>query len=182
MTRIHSLNLSPDDFDKLVSSPDWRTRAEVARRTSQDQLLDQLVHDPDWRVRAAVAFSGKEKYLAQLESDENEAVRAEVARQRQFLRHERELQAVDAGLAGDDATLDRLVKDPSEDVRVMVAKAARPQDLDRLVSDSSALVRAAVARYGRPEDRQKLLADPSPLVRAQAMRGAHGRRGQSRDR
>lgn len=45
MTRIHSLNLSPDDFDKLVKDPDWRTRAEVARRTNQDQLLDQLSLD-----------------------------------------------------------------------------------------------------------------------------------------
>lgn len=84
--------------------------------------------------------------------------------------HERELSAIDAALAGDDTTLDRLVKDPSEDVRVFVAKAARPQDLDILVSDFSALVRAAVARYGRPEDCQKLLADPSPIVRAEARR------------
>lgn len=84
------------------------------------------------------------------------------------MNHEKELQAIDAMLAHDDATLDRLVKDPDEDVRVMVAKAARPQDLDVLVSDSSALVRAAVAHYGRPQDRQKLVSDPSPLVRAQA--------------
>lgn len=84
--------------------------------------------------------------------------------------NEKELQAIDATLAHDDQALDRLVKDPSEDVRVFVAKAARPQDLDRLVSDSSALVRAAVARYGRPEDCQKLLADPSPIVRAEARR------------
>lgn len=84
------------------------------------------------------------------------------------MNHEKELQAIDAGLTGDDATLDRLVKDPSEDVRVFVAKAARPQDLDRLVSDPSPLVRAAVARYGRPEDRQKLASDPSPIVRAEA--------------
>lgn len=84
--------------------------------------------------------------------------------------HERELAAVDAGLVGDDATLDQLVSDPDEDVRVFVAKAARPQDLDILVNDPSALVRAAVARYGRPEDCQKLLTDPSPIVRAQAKR------------
>lgn len=84
--------------------------------------------------------------------------------------NEKELQAIDAMLSHDDQALDRLVTDPSEDVRVMVAKAARPQDLDRLVSDPSALVRAAVARYGRPEDRQKLASDPSPLVRAQAQR------------
>ncbi|MFS8962340.1 hypothetical protein NYF20_04015 [Lactobacillus delbrueckii] len=77
------------------------------------------------------------------------------------MNHEKELQAI-------DATLDKLVSDPSEDVRIFVAKAARPQDLDRLVSDPSALVRGAVARYGRPEDRQKLLTDPSPIVRAQA--------------
>lgn len=89
------------------------------------------------------------------------------------LRHERELQAVDAGLAHDDAALDKLVSDPDEDVRVIVAKAARPQDLDRLVHDSSALVRAAVAHYGRPEDRQKLLTDPSPIVRAEARRRAN---------
>ena len=82
--------------------------------------------------------------------------------------HEKELQAIDATLAHDDATLDRLVKDPSEDVRIFVAKAARPQDLDRLVTDPSPLVRAAVARYGRPIDRQKLVTDPSPIVRAQA--------------
>lgn len=82
--------------------------------------------------------------------------------------HEKELQAIDATLAHDDQALDRLVKDPDEDVRVIVAKAARPQDLDRLVHDSSALVRAAVAHYGRPEDRQKLLTDPSPIVRAEA--------------
>lgn len=86
-------------------------------------------------------------------------------------KNKKELQAIDAGFAGDDTTLDRLVKDPDEDVRVFVAKAARPQDLDRLVHDPSPLVRAAVARYGRPEDRQKLLADPSPIVRAQAVRG-----------
>lgn len=86
------------------------------------------------------------------------------------MNHEKELEAIDAMLAHDDATLDRLVKDPDEDVRIMVAKAARPQDLDRLVSDPSALVRAAVARYGRPEDRRKLLTDPSPIVRAEAKR------------
>lgn len=84
------------------------------------------------------------------------------------MNHEKELQAIDATLVHDDATLDKLVSDSSEDVRIFVAKAARPQDLDRLVSDPSALVRAAVARYGRPEDRQKLLTDPSPIVRAQA--------------
>lgn len=84
------------------------------------------------------------------------------------MNHERELAAIDATLAHDDQALDRLVKDPDEDVRVFVAKAARPQDLDRLVSDPSPIVRAAVARYGRPQDRQKLLTDPSPLVRAQA--------------
>lgn len=87
------------------------------------------------------------------------------------MNHEKELQAIDAALTGDDATLDRLVKDPSEGVRVFVAKAARPQDLEVLVSDPSALVRAAVARYGRSEDRQKLLTDPSPIVRAEARRG-----------
>lgn len=83
---------------------------------------------------------------------------------------EKELQAIDATLVHDDATLDKLVSDPSKDVRIFVAKAARPQDLDRLVTDPSPLVRAAVARYGRPIDRQKLLVDPSPLVRAQARR------------
>lgn len=82
--------------------------------------------------------------------------------------HEKELEAIDAMLAHDDQALDRLVKDPSEDTRVFVAKAARPQDLDKLVNDPSALVRAAVARYGRDQDRQKLLTDPSPIVRAQA--------------
>lgn len=84
------------------------------------------------------------------------------------MNHEKELQAIDAMLAHDDQALDRLVKDPSEDARVFVAKAARPQDLDRLVSDPSPIVRAAVARYGRPEDRQRLLTDPSPIVRAEA--------------
>lgn len=80
--------------------------------------------------------------------------------------HEKELQA----LIGDDVTLDKLVSDSDEDVRIMVAKAARPQDLDKLVNDSSKFVRLAVARYGRPQDRQKLLIDPSPIVRAQAKR------------
>lgn len=84
MTNVHSLNTSPADFNQLVSSPDWRHRAEVARRTTQQQYLDILVHDPAWQVRLAVAFSGKEKYLAQLEADENEVVRQEVARQRRF--------------------------------------------------------------------------------------------------
>lgn len=84
MTNVHSLNTSPADFNQLVSSRDWRTRAEVARRTSQEQYLDILVDDPDWQVRLAVAFSGKEKYLAKLEADENEVVRQEVARQRRF--------------------------------------------------------------------------------------------------
>lgn len=84
MSKTHYLNLSPADFDQLVSSPDWRTRAEVARRTSQEKHLDQLVNDPAWQVRLVVAFSGKEKYLAQLEDDENEVVRQEVARQRRF--------------------------------------------------------------------------------------------------
>ena len=59
---------------------------------------------------------------------------------------EKELRAIDAALDRDNATLDRLVTDPSP------------------------LVRAAVARYGRPIDRQKLQVDPSPLVRAQARR------------
>lgn len=84
MTNVHSLNTSPADFNQLVSSRDWRTRAEVARRTTQQQYLDVLVHDPAWQVRLAVAFSGMEKYLAQLEADENELVRQEVARQRRF--------------------------------------------------------------------------------------------------
>lgn len=84
MSKTHYLNLSPADFNQLVSSRDWRTRAEVARRTSQEQYLDILVNDPDWQVRLAVAFSGKEKYLAKLESDENGLVRQEVARQRKF--------------------------------------------------------------------------------------------------
>lgn len=84
MNNINSLNLKPADFNQLVSSRDWHTRAEVARRTTQQQYLDILVHDPDWQVRLAVAFSGKEKYLAKLEADENELVRQEVARQRKF--------------------------------------------------------------------------------------------------
>lgn len=84
MTKQQQLNQSPADFDQLVSSPDWRHRAEVARRTTQQQYLDILVHDPAWRVRLAVAFSGLEKYLVQLEDDENEVVRQEVTRQRRF--------------------------------------------------------------------------------------------------
>ena len=87
------------------------------------------------------------------------------------MNHEKELQAIDATLAGDDATLDKLVNDPDETVRVFVAKAARPQDLDKLVTDPNPLVRMAVAHYGRPEDRQKLLTDPSPMVRSEARRG-----------
>lgn len=86
-------------------------------------------------------------------------------------KNKKELQAIDAALTGDDATLDQLVNDPDEAVRIFVAKAARPQDLDRLVNDPSPYVRMAVAHYGRPEDRQKLLADPSPIVRAEAVRG-----------
>lgn len=78
------------------------------------------------------------------------------------------LAAVNAKITGDNATLDRLVDDPDEDVRVMVAKAARPQDLDQLITDSSRLVRAAVARYGRSEDRKKLATDPDAFVRAAA--------------
>lgn len=84
MSKTHYLNLSSTDFEQLVTSHDWRTRAEVARRTTQQQYLDILVHDPAWQVRLAVAFSGMEKYLAQLEADENELVRQEVARQRRF--------------------------------------------------------------------------------------------------
>lgn len=84
MNNINSLNLKPADFDQLVSSPDWRSRAEVARRTTQQQYLDILVDDPAWQVRLAVAFSGMEKYLAQLEADENKVVRQEVVRQRRF--------------------------------------------------------------------------------------------------
>lgn len=84
MSKTHYLNLSSADFDQLVSSPDWRSRAEVARRTSQEKYLDILVNDPAWQVRLAVAFSGLEKYLVQLEDDENEVVRQEVARQRRF--------------------------------------------------------------------------------------------------
>lgn len=87
-----------------------------------------------------------------------------------------QLTAVDATLQHDDAALDKLVSNPDEDVRVFIAKAARPQDLDILVSDPSALVRAAVARYGRPEDRQKLASDPSPIVRAQVVRTRSNRR------
>lgn len=83
---------------------------------------------------------------------------------------EKELRAIDAVLDRDDATLDRLVTDPDENIRIWVAKAARPQDLDRLATDPSPLVRAAVARYGRPSDRQKLLADQSPFVRAAVAR------------
>lgn len=84
MSKTHYLNLSSADFEQLVTSPDWRHRAEAARRTSQEQYLDILVHDSAWQVRLAVAFSGKEKYLAKLEADENELVRQEVARQRRF--------------------------------------------------------------------------------------------------
>lgn len=85
-------------------------------------------------------------------------------------KNKKKLQAIDAALAGDDATLDKLVNDPDEDVRVFVAKAARPQDLDKLVNDPSPFVRMAVAHYGRPEDRQKLLGDQSPMVRSEAKR------------
>lgn len=84
MANVHLLNPSSTDFDQLVSSPDWRNRAEIARRTNQEEYLDILVHDPDWQVRLAVAFSGIEKYLAQLAQDENQVVRQEVARQRRF--------------------------------------------------------------------------------------------------
>lgn len=84
MNIIHSLTQSSSDFDQLVTSPDWRYRAEVARRTTQQQYLDILVDDPAWQVRLAVAFSGKDKYLKMLEADENEVVRQEVARQRRF--------------------------------------------------------------------------------------------------
>lgn len=84
MTNVQQLNLPSANFDQLVSSRDWRTRAEVARRTNQEKYLDILVHDPAWQVRLAVAFSGKDKYLTQLEGDENEVVRQEVARQRKF--------------------------------------------------------------------------------------------------
>lgn len=84
--------------------------------------------------------------------------------------YEKELEAIDAMLNQDDTALDRLINSQDENVRIWVAKAARPQDLDRLVTDPSPLVRAAVARYGRPIDRQKLLTDSSPLVRGQAQR------------
>lgn len=84
MTSIHSLAQSSADFDQLVTSTDWRYRAEVARRTTQKQYLDILVHDPAWQVRLAVAFSGKDKYLTQLEADESHSVRQEVARQLRF--------------------------------------------------------------------------------------------------
>ena len=86
------------------------------------------------------------------------------------MNHEKELAAVDAALQHDDQALDRLVSDPSETVRVFVAKVARPQDLDKLVNDPSPFVRMAVAHYGRPEDRQKLASDPSPMVRSEAKR------------
>ena len=85
-------------------------------------------------------------------------------------KNKKELQAIDATLQHDDQTLDKLVKDPDEDVRVFVAKAARPQDLDVLASDPSPYVRMAVAHYGRPEDRQKLASDSSPMVRSEAKR------------
>lgn len=84
MTNVQQLNLPSSNFDQLVSSRDWRTRAEVARRTNQEKYLDILVHDPAWQVRLAVAFSGKVKYLTQLVGDKNEVVRQEVARQRRF--------------------------------------------------------------------------------------------------
>lgn len=84
MTNVHLLNPSSTDFDQLVTSPDWRSRAEVARRTSQEKYLDILVTDPAWQVRLAVASTGNEKYLAQLAQDENEVVRQEVTRQRRF--------------------------------------------------------------------------------------------------
>lgn len=79
-----------------------------------------------------------------------------------------QLAAVDAVLAGDDRALDMLVDNPDENVRVIVAKAARPQDLDKLVNDPSRWVRLAVIHYGRPEDRQKLVNDPDPVVRLEA--------------
>lgn len=84
MSKTHYLNLSSADFEQLVTSLDWRHRAEVARRTTQQQYLDILVHDPAWQVRLAVAFSGKDKYLKMLEADENEVVRQEVERQWKF--------------------------------------------------------------------------------------------------
>lgn len=83
---------------------------------------------------------------------------------------DRELAAVDAAITGDDRVLDSLVDDEDENVRVFVAKAARPQDLDKLVNDSSPWVRLAVAHYGRLEDRQKLVSDLDPLVRKEARR------------
>lgn len=87
-----------------------------------------------------------------------------------------ELAAVDARINNDDTALDKLVHDSDPNVRVMVAKAARPQDLDILVLDDDKWVRAAVARYGRLEDRKKLADDPDPIVRAQVVRGGKQRR------
>lgn len=77
-------------------------------------------------------------------------------------------EAIDAIRDHDDQALDRLVHHPSPDVRVFVAKAARPKDLDLLVNDPDWEVRLAVAHYGRLEDRQKLLTDPSGIVWSEA--------------
>lgn len=65
-------------LDKIVNDPDWRVRAEVARRGFKEHL-DKLVNDPDVIVRAEVADAGHPEHLDKLVNDPNENVRWVVA-------------------------------------------------------------------------------------------------------
>ena len=65
-----------EDWELLATNPEWRVRAEVARK---GYCLDVLINDEDYNVRAGVA---RQRYgLEILVNDENYNVRAEVARQ-----------------------------------------------------------------------------------------------------
>ena len=66
------------DLIWLLNNPDWRVRAEVAKR-GIDGDLDWLRSDWDWRVRCIVAEFGRPQDLALLQNDTDDRVRATVA-------------------------------------------------------------------------------------------------------
>lgn len=67
---------------------------------------------------------------------------------------------------GQEHHLDKLVDDPSTNVRCSVAKRGFKKHLDKLVNDPDYLVRDCVARFSNyPEHLNTLMKDPDPDVR-----------------
>lgn len=140
----------PQHYEQLSLDlfPDEQQSQEIVQM-DQDQLDTEK-----WRQQDMKKRWGEEKLagLRASESDEDKILLAE---------------------HGNEKDLDKLVKDPDEDVRYAVAWRGRPKDLDKLVFDRDTAVRSAVAQQGRDQDLDKLVGDKEWNVRRHV--AAYGR-------